>query len=209
VILAIGSVTIVHRRAWFELEVFGILASYLNHFVWLTRMVIPVSGHHRMFPGFVPSSVLLCLYWAVYRWSYVARRVERASQEIVSTIAAILNTSLLLLLFKYQTIHPEWAFYALLILGATELAIAQLPMVRVRRAAFVILSSIGTVLLVAAIPFKFSGLDMAIIWLAQAQILLIAGVMVRERLFRSFGFLVALLTAGDMLLNQAIPNLLP
>ena len=209
VILALGLVTIVHRRSWFELEVFGILASYLNHFVWLTRMVIPFSGHHHMFPEFVPSCVLLCLYWAVYRWSYVARRIQERSQETVSTVAAILNTSLLLLLFKYQSVHPEWAFYALLILGAAELAIAQLPVVRHRRSAFVILSSIGTVLLVAAIPFKFSGLDMAIIWLAEVQILLIAGVVVREQLFRTFGFLVALLTAGDMLLNQGLPNLLP
>jgi len=208
VILALGLVAIVHRRSWFELEIFGILASYLNHFVWLTRMVIPVSGHHRMFPEFVPSCVLLCLYWAVYRWSYVARRIQRESQETISTVAAVLNTSLLLLLFKYQSVHPEWAFYVLLILGAAELAIAQLPVVRHRRAAFIILSSIGVVLLIAAIPFKYSGLDMAIIWLAEAQILFIAGVVVREQLFRSFGFLVALLTAGDMLLNQGIPNLL-
>jgi Predicted membrane protein (DUF2339) len=209
VILALGLVTIVHRRSWFELEVFGILASYLNHFVWLTRMVIPVSGHHRAFPEFVPSCVLLCLYWAVYRWSYIARQIQPASQETVSTVAAVLNTSLLLLLFKYQSVHPEWSFYALLILGAAELAIGQLPALRQRRAAFVILSSIGTVLLVAAVPFKFSGLDMAVIWLAEAQILLIAGVAVRERLFRIFGFLVALLTAGDMLLNHGIPELLP
>jgi hypothetical protein len=208
VILALGLVAIVHRRSWFELEIFGILASYLNHFVWLTRMVIPLSGHHRMFPEFVPSCVLLCLYWAVYRWSYVARRIQRESQELISTVAAVLNTSLLLLLFKYQSVHPEWAFYALLILGAAELTIAQLPVVRHRRASFIILSSIGVVLLIAAIPFRYSGLDMAIIWLAQAQILLIAGVVVREQLFRSFGFLVALLTAGDMLMNQGIPNLL-
>jgi len=207
VILALGLVAIVHQRCWFELEIFGILASYLNHFVWLTRIVIPFSGHHRMFPEFVPSCVLLCLYWAVYRWSYVARRIQRESQETISTVAAVLNTSLLLLLFKYQSVHPEWPFYVLLILGAAEIAIAQLPVVRHRRAAFIILSSIGIVLLIAAIPFKYSGLDMAIIWLAQAQILLIAGVVVRERLFRGFGFLVALLTAGDMLLNQGIPNL--
>src|SRR5215470_14180623 len=127
VILAVGLVAIVHRRGWFELEVFGVLASYLNHFVWLTRMVIPFSGLHRMFPEFIPSCVLLCLYWAVYRWSYVARRIQRESQETISTVAAILNTSLLLLLFKYQSVHPEWAFYALLVLGAAELAIAHLP----------------------------------------------------------------------------------
>lgn len=209
VILALGLVAIVHRRSWFELEIFGILASYLNHFVWLTQVVIPISGRHRIFPEFVPSCVLLCLYWAVYRWSYVARKIERDSQEAVSTVAAILNTSLLLLLFKYQSVHPEWAFYALLILGAVELAIGQLPVLRQRRAAFAILSGIGTVLLVAAIPFKYSGLDTAIIWLAEAQILLIAGVVVREQLFRIFGFLVALLTAGDMLLNQGAPELLP
>ena len=209
VVLALGLVAIVYRRSWFGLEIFGILASYLNHFIWLTRLVNPVSGHHRMFPEFVPSCVLLCLYWAVYRWSYVARRIQRDSQETISAAAAILNTSLLLLLLKYQSVHPEWAFYVLLILGASELAIAQLAVVHHRRAAFVILSSIGTVLLISAIPFKYSGLDMAVIWLAEAQILLIAGVVVREHLFRSFGFLVALLTAGDMLLNQGMANLLP
>jgi uncharacterized membrane protein len=205
VILALGLVAIVHRRNWFELEIFGILASYLNHFVWLARVIVPMAGHHRMFPEFVPSTVLLCLYWALYRWSYISRKIESRQQEIVSTLTAILNTSLLLLLFKYQSIRPELAFYALLFLGAVELALGQLPVTRRRRAAFVILSSIGTILLIAAIPFKYSGMDTAIIWLAEAQMLLLAGVFVREVLFRRFGLLVALLTAGDMLVNQAVP----
>ncbi len=207
VILALGLVAIVHRRGWYELEIFGILASYLNHFVWLARVIVPMAGHHRMFPEFVPSSVLLCLYWAVYRWSYVSRKIVEAKQETVSTVAAILNTALLLFLFKYQSVHKEYAFYALIALGVAELVVAHLPVTRRRRAAFVILSSIGTVLLVAAIPFKYSGMDTAIIWLAQAQILLIAGVAQREALFRRFGFLVALLTSGDMLINQAFPSL--
>lgn len=51
-ILALGLIAIVHRRRWFELEVFGILAAYVNHFIWLTRVVIPAVGHHRMFPEF-------------------------------------------------------------------------------------------------------------------------------------------------------------
>jgi uncharacterized membrane protein len=205
VILALGLVAIVHRRNWFELEVFGILASYLNHFVWLARVIVPMAGHHRMFPEFVPSTVLLCLYWALYRWSYISRKIESRQQEVVSTLAAILNTSLLLFLFKYQSVRPELAFYALLFLGAVELTLGQLPVTRRRRAAFAILSSIGTILLIAAIPFKFSGMDTAIIWLAEAQMLLLAGVFVREVLFRRFGLLVALLTVGDMLANQAVP----
>jgi uncharacterized membrane protein len=206
VILALGLVAIVHRRNWFELEVFGILASYLNHFVWLARVIVPMAGHHRMFPEFVPSTVLLCLYWALYRWSYIFRKIESRQQEIISTLAAILNTSLLLFLFKYQSVRPELAFYALLLLGVVELTLGQLPVTHRRRAAFVILSSIGTILLIAAIPFKYSGMDTAIIWLAEAQMLLLAGVIVRELLFRRFGLLVALLTVGDMLANQAVPT---
>jgi len=206
-ILALGLVAIVHRRRWFELEVFGILASYGNHFIWLAKIILPMAGHHRMFPEFLPSTLLLTLYWAIYRWSYIARPIESAYRESVSTLAAILNTSLLLFLFKYQSVRPEFAFYGLLVLGTIELALGQLPATRKRRIAFAILSTIGIVLLVAAIPFKYSGMDTAVIWLAEAQMLLFAGVFTKEILFRRFGLLVALLTSGDMLVNQALPAL--
>ncbi|HXH65829.1 MAG TPA: DUF2339 domain-containing protein [Candidatus Limnocylindrales bacterium] len=206
-ILALGLIAIVHRRRWFELEVFGILAAYVNHFIWLTRVVIPAVGHHHMFPEFVPSTVLLCLYWATYRWSYIAREIKNQNEERISTFAALLNTSLLLGLFKYQSVRPELAFYALLLLGAVELSLGQLPATRRRQIAFAILSTIGIILLVAAIPFKYSGMDTAVIWLAEAQMLILAGVFTREILFRRFGLLVALLTSGDMLVNQALPKL--
>lgn len=206
-ILALGLVAIVHRRKWFALEVFGILASYGNHFIWLASVIVPLAGRHRMFPEFVPSTVLLCLYWGTYRWSYIARQIEDANEERISTAAAILNTALLLMLFKYQSVRPELAFYALLILGAAEFALGQLAAARRRRAAFTILSVIGIVLVVAAIPFRYSGMDTAIIWLAEAQTLMLAGVLTREILFRRFGLLVAVLTAGDMLVKQAVPTL--
>ena len=55
--LAIGLVTIVLKMGWFELEVFGILSSYLNHLYWLyknprpqrrTRPRLPrISRQHR------------------------------------------------------------------------------------------------------------------------------------------------------------------
>lgn len=206
-ILALGLVAVVHRRDWFELEVFGILASYINHFIWLATVILPMAGHRRVFPEFMPSTILLCMYWAVYRWSYMERRIQNAAQERVSTLAAVLNTSLLLGLFKYQSLRPQLAFYALLALGAIELTLGQLPATRRRRVAFIILSTIGIVLLVAAIPFKYSGMDTAVIWLAEAQMLIMAGVVTREVLFRRFGLLVALLTSEDMLTNQALPRL--
>src|SRR5258708_14167641 len=86
-ILALGLIAIVHRRRWFELEVFGILAAYVNHFICLTRAVIPAVGHHHMFPEFVPSTVLLCLYSATYRCSYISRLIDNATEERISTLA--------------------------------------------------------------------------------------------------------------------------
>jgi hypothetical protein len=206
-ILAIGLVAIVHRRAWFELEVFGLIASYLNHYIWLRTVIEPMGAYKHMFPEFVPSAVLLCLYWAIYRWSYIARKIQCDAQEHVSTLAALLNTGLLLALLKYQSVHPQLGFYVLLALGAVELTLGQLPATRKRRIAMVMLSTIGVILLVAAIPFKYSGTDMAIIWLIQAELLLFAGVFTREILFRRFGLLAALLTAGYTLIARAEPIL--
>jgi uncharacterized membrane protein len=203
-ILAIGLVAIVHQRGWFELEIFGLIASYLNHYIWLRTVIEPMGGHKHMFPEFAPSAVLLCLYWAIYRWSYLARRIQSAAQEHVSTVAALLNTCSLLTIFKYQSVHPQLAFYALIALGAVELTLGQLPVARRRRAAVMILSTIGVVLLIAAIPFKYSGMDMAIIWLAEAQALFLAGVVSREILFRRFGMLAALLTASDMIAKNVL-----
>lgn len=204
-ILAIGLVAIVHKRSWFELEIFGLIASYVNHYVWLRTVIEPMGADRHMFPEFWPSAGLLVTYWALYRWSYIARRIQREVQEHISTLAALLNTGLLLFLLKYQSVRPELAFYALLVLGAIELALGQLPVTRKRRAAVVILSTIGIVLLVAAIPFKYSGMGMAILWLAQAETLIVAGVLTRETLFRRFGFLAAVLTLLDMLYAGAEP----
>ena len=101
---------------WFELEVFGILASYLNHFLWLRPIIEPMQGKHHPFPEFPASAAILVLIGhlpAVVRISAAAD----AGQERLSTAAALLNTSLLLALLKYQSVHPEWAFWALLAIG--------------------------------------------------------------------------------------------
>src|SRR5215469_5783718 len=39
VVLAVGLVSIVVTRGWFELEIFGILSCYLNHLHWLYRLL--------------------------------------------------------------------------------------------------------------------------------------------------------------------------
>ena len=67
------------------------------------------------------------------------------------TIADVTEESGIL---KYQSVHPEWAFWALLALGSIEFALGQLPITRIRRTAFVMLSTIGATLVAAAFPFR-------------------------------------------------------
>ena len=93
-------------------------------------------------------------------WSDSASRSQcrcDERQEKVSTLAALLNSIGLLAVLKYQSVHPEWAFRALLAMGTIELLLGILPVTRRRRTAFLILATIGVTLLVAAMPFHFTG----------------------------------------------------
>jgi len=215
-ILALALVVIVQRRRWFELEVCGILASYLNHFYWLRPIIEPMHGHHHPFPQFMPSAALLVFYWLLFRASYLLRRIPAGpnsvrpsagprsllpapqAEERVSTLAALLNTFLLLGVMKYQSVHPEWAFRFLLLLGVVEFALGQLPIARRRRAAFVVLSVVGATLMLAAVPFKYSGETLPILWLAEAEALFLAGVFLEEIVFCRLGLLASMLVAFQL-----------
>ena len=201
IILAMGIVAIALRMSWFELEVFGIVASYANHFYWLYKLFPDgVAGHP--FPQFWSSAIILILYWAIFRVSYIVRRIRAPRDEAISTIAALVNTMSLLAVMKFQSIHPELAFYALLGLGAAEFIFGQLPITRRRRPAFALLTVIGTLMIFAAVPFKFSGNNIAFFWMIAAEALLVAGIVQSEVLFRRLGLLAGLVT-GALIIYEA------
>ena len=108
-------------------------------------------------------------------------------------MAALLNTLLLLGALKFQSVRPDLAFLALLIIGAVEFTIGQLPQIRRRREAFVVLSVLGTALMVAAVPFRGSNNNPVILWLIGAEVFLAAGVAVSEVVFRRLGLGIGLL----------------
>jgi uncharacterized membrane protein len=198
-VLAAGLVVIVGRMQWFELEVVGILASFLNHYLWLRPIIEPMRGHHHPFPEFAASAGILAIYWAIFRLSYLFRKPEDARKEHISTAAALLNTLLLLLLFKYQSVHPEWSFWALLAIGSIETSLGQLPIAKRRRSAVIVLSTLGVVLMVGAFPFRYSGMRLALFWLVEAEALLLVGVWTGEVVFRRLGAIAAIVTAGQMI----------
>jgi hypothetical protein len=94
---------------------------------------------------------------------------------------------------RFQSVHPELAFIALLIIGAVEFSVGQLPLVKRRREAFVVLTVLGAALMVAAVPFRGSNNNPVILWLIGAEVLLAAGVMVGEVVFRRLGLFIGLL----------------
>jgi hypothetical protein len=198
VILAIGLVIIVLKMDWFELEVFGILSSYLNHLYWLYQILGVNGAQGRMFPEYHASLAMLAFYWLTFRVSYIIRNIHSEFEEHVSTTAALLNTLLLLGLLKFQSVQPQYAYLALLIVGALEFVFAQLPVTRRRRQAFVLLTVMGAALMLAAPPFHYSGNNVAILWLVGGEIFLFAGGIAKELVFRRIGLLTGLLTAGHL-----------
>jgi len=193
VVLAIGLVAIVIKMDWFELEIFGILSSYLNHLYWLYRILGIHGAQGRHFEAYHASLAMLFFYWLIFRVSYVARRIKTEQQEHVSTVAALLNTLLLLGIMKFQSVQPELAYLALLVIGFVELSFAQLPRTKLRREAFVVLSVLGAALMITAVPFHYSGNNVAILWLVGTEVFLVAGLAAKEVVFRRVGLLTGLL----------------
>ena len=198
-VLAAGLVVIVSRMHWFELETAGIAASYLNHYLWLRPIIEPMQGKHHPFPEFAPSAGILALYWLIFRLSYVFRKPNNDREEHISTAAALLNPILLLLVLKYQSVHPEWAFWTLLAIGAVETALGQLSITRRRRSAVIVLSTIGVVMLIAAFPFRYSGERLSVLWLMEAETLLLIGVWTKEVVFRRLGMLASVAVSIQMI----------
>ena len=207
VMLAIGLVWIVLKMGWFELEVFGILASYLNHLYWLYRILGIQGAHGRDFPEYHASLAMLFFYWLIFRISYVVRGIKTDFEEHISTVAAILNSMLLLGLLKFQSVHPELAYLALFSIGAFELAFAVLPISRQRRRAFVLLSVIGSALILAAVPAHYAGRAdyVSLLWIVGAEIFLSAGIIFEEVVFRRIGLFTGLLVGFELVMFNLPP----
>ena len=77
-----------------------------------------------------------------------------------------------------------------------------------RRQAFVVLSTVGTVLLVAAVPFKFQGVSWPVLWLVEAQVLALCGLRMGEPVFRRLGLLAGLATGAVLAARDVVPLML-
>ena len=203
-LLAAGLIYITAREYWYELGLCGLVGVYLNHFLWLHRVLPNGASPGHPFAQFIPSAALLLLYWLLFRLVYVLRAPRDHRQQLIASITAILNSVGLLSLLKFQSAHPEWAFWALLVLGAAEMAFAFVARPRIRPA-FIVLSTIASVLLLTAVPFRFSGSNWTFFWLFEVEILFIAGVRMQEQVFRRLGILAGFAVAAKLIVIDAPP----
>ena len=116
-VLALGLVVVTAIRHWAALEAVGLVVVYLSHFVWLRwfcRRTTP------SFAEFWPSVALIVMYWLIFRLAYVLRtplRSERGKYLQPDRGDECRRRAGLL---KYQSAHPEWAWWALAALGAAR-----------------------------------------------------------------------------------------
>lgn len=197
-VLALGLEFVCVREEWYGLEIAGILAAYGNHFLWLDRTLEGFGGPGHPFPLWGQSTALLLLFWAIFRAGYCIRKPSDETAEGMSGLVAVLNSIGVMTLMKYQSFHPEYAFRALLALGAVEMVLAFVMRGR-RRPAFAVLVTIASVLLVAAIPFRFHGVTWPLLWTLEGEALFVCGILLKERLMRWLGMFAHLLVAGQML----------
>ncbi|MBI1738154.1 MAG: DUF2339 domain-containing protein, partial [Acidobacteria bacterium] len=175
-VLAASLVAVLARRKWYELEIPAIAATYGVHWYFLWRTYEYIGGHKK-FPDFAASVALLIAYWMIFTVSHFLRDDKEPAQRMTLTGAFLLNVAGFLAVMRYQSFYPQWRFWFLLGVGVVYVALAILSRRMGRRLGFVLTSTMGALLVFVAIPNheKLAGARLELIWLVEAEALLIIG----------------------------------
>jgi hypothetical protein len=186
-LLATSLVIILSVRRWYVLEPFAIIATYLVHLRWIDQIYQTLGGH-KPFPEFTASAALLSIYWLIYLISFFLRSEEGIEETRLLAASFLLNALGYFTVLHYQAFHPEWRFWFLMIAGAVYLGVSAYSRVVGRRWGFLLASTLGAALIVAAVPYRYSGRGLEIFWLIEAEALLIAGWRVADSYLRKLGW---------------------
>lgn len=204
-LLAASLAVILRARQWYALEPFAIVATYLLHWMWLNQIYERIGGH-KPFPEFTASVALLTAYWVVYLVSYFLRNGTSTEETQLLTASFLLNAAGYLTVLHYESFHPAWRFWFLLAAGAVYLGISAFSRIIDRRVGFILASTLGVALLLAAIPYRYSGGNLEILWLIEAEALLIVGWRLADSHLRNLGWAGAALLAGYAAFHDLTPR---
>jgi uncharacterized membrane protein len=206
-LLAASLAYVLRARRWFIVEPFAIVATYFVHWLWLNQIFERLGGP-RPFPEFPVSVGLISAYWAIYMVSYFLREAENVQERQLLTASFLLNAAGYLTLLHEQSFHPEWRFWFLLFAGCAYFAISAWARETGRRTAFMLASTLGAILVVAAIPYRYSGGKLEIVWLIEVEALLIAGWRLADRFLRALAAAAGALLVAYVFCNDLLPRLI-
>ena len=204
-LLAASLVVILRARKWYALEPFAIAATYIVHQRWISQ-IYDAMGGRKPFPEFRISVALLSTYWLIYMISYFLRSEEGTRESQVLTASFLLNAFGYFAVLHYQAFHPEWRFWFLLVAGAVYLGVSAYARGIGRRWGFILASTLGATLIVAAVPYRYSGRGLELFWLIEAEALLIVGWRVADAHLRRLGWAGAGLLAGYVAFHDLPPR---
>jgi uncharacterized membrane protein len=204
-LLAASLVVILRQRRWFVVEPLAIVATYAVHWMWLDQVYERMGGY-RPFPEFPASLALLTAYWAIYLTSYFLRKDKTPRESNLLTASFLLNAAGYLALLHHQSFHPEWRFWFLLVAGAVYLGVSAYSQRNGRRLGFILASTLGAAMMIAAVPYRYSGARLEILWLVDVEALLIAAWRLSERYLRKLGWAGAAVLTTYVWLNDVMPR---
>ena len=206
VVLAVALVILLWRKRWYRLEPGAVAAAYGVHALWLWQ-IFNLMGGKKLFGEYQLSVALLTTLWMIFTVSHFLRPEGNLWVRRLLTFSFLLNAGGYLAVMRYQSFYPDLRFWFLLGCGVVYLALSAFARKRTRQLSFILSSTMGALLLFAAIPNRFEGARLEIIWILEAEAFLIAGWRLADPHLRKLGWLGALAPALYVTFHDLVPRL--
>ena len=200
-LLAASLVVVLRSRKWYAIEPLAVIATYSVHWLWLDQTYARIGGY-KPFPEFNASVALLSAYWLIYLLSHFLRDDSQPEHKQLLTASFLLNAAGYLVVLHHQSFHPEWRFWFLMSVGILYLGVCAYSRSIHRRLAFILASTLGATLVVAAVPYRYSGNGLEILWLVEAEAFLIVGLRILDKHLRRLGWAAAGVLAGYVIVHD-------
>ena len=204
-LLGASLVFILRQRRWYAIEPFAVIATYIVHWIWLTQIYQRLGGH-KPFPEFIASAAILTIYWLIFIASYFLRADAGTAEKRWLTASFLLNALGYLVVLHQQSFHPEWRLRFLLFAGTVYLIVAYLARRQKRQLGYLLATTLGAGLLVAAIPYKYSGARLEILWLVEIEALFAVGWKLADRHLRRLGWAASIVLCVYVFFNDLGPR---
>jgi hypothetical protein len=211
-VLSLAVVIVLWKMDWYGLESIAVVGTYANHYAWLRPIIEPMGAEKGAFAEYSMSTALLTCYWVLFTVSHFLRRGKNEQQDAFLGLAVILNVLGYWALSGYQSYHPEWRFWFFSVFGSVYFALAFLGQRLGRRSSYLLLSTIGGFLVVAAAPYlsvyyAAAADHWVVMWLLACQIFLIVGYRLEEIHFRRLAWLTTFPLTAYLISYRVIPRL--